>query len=172
MIKTFLAIIGAIALVGAGVLVGYFQPWNTADVVNTEKSAVAPSVDFETLREGGITVERAVIDASKPKAILYISFSKFFKSPVLLCAFDAKGKEIGRTRRTISGDREDAGYSDFEFDARVPLGSTAFLILTKSQIETPEDVAPVVIDSTSPEASPAPAPSAETPAPAAKSASK
>jgi len=168
MIKTILAFIGALAIVGAGVFLIVKQPWATASVVPAENSARAPSVDFDALRDGGINVERAFIDSSKSKAVLYISFSKFFKTPVLLRAFDAQGKEIGRARRTISGDREDASYADFDFDKRVPLRSTAFLILTKSQVEEAETTAQIVIDSTSPEASPEPvsdAPEASVPAP-------
>jgi len=173
MIKTILAFIGALAIVGVGVFLIVKQPWSAANVVPAENSATAPSVDFDALRDGGINVERAFIDASKSKAVLYISFSKFFKTPVLLRAFDASGKEIGRARRTISGDREDANYADFGFDKRVPLRSTAFLILTKSQVEDAGTVEAVIIDSTSPEASPAPVPAApEASVPATESAEK
>lgn len=170
MIKTILAFIGALAIVGACVFAIVERPWNKGADVVPAATASAPEVNFDALRDDGINVERAYIDAQKTKAVLYISYSKFFNAPVLLRAFDVKGKEIGRARRTISGDNEDAAYADFDFDARVPLRSVSFLILTKSQIvdaaeasvaEVVEQPAAPAPESTpaapAPEAAPAPA---------------
>lgn len=141
MVKNILAAIGVLALIAAGAALAVFKPWENNIVVSD--GATAPVVYFDTLREDGVDVKRVSV-TGKPSAVLYVSYSKFFKSPVLLRAFDRSGQEVGRAKRVLSGDREDAGYADFEFDARVPMKSVTFFELTKSQIEPvpAEDILP------------------------------
>lgn len=143
MIKNILAAIGVLALIAAGAALAVFKPWEHEMVVS--EGVTAPVVYFDALREDGVDVKRVFV-TGKPSAVLYVSYSKFFKSPVLLRAFDRNGQEVGRAKRVLSGDREDAGYADFEFDARVPMKSVTFFELTKSQVEPvpTEDVLPPV----------------------------
>ena len=160
MIRTLLAIVGVLAIIFAGWRLAVERPWEKASpqVVPADATA-APAIHFETLRADGINVERIHIDAKAPKAVLYVSFAEFFKAPVLLRAFDRTGKELGRSRRVLSGEREDAVYADFDFDARVPLGSATFLTLTKSQVEAPDNDVPVpvrIAEEKAPEAAPVP----------------
>ena len=166
MIRTLLAIVGVLAIIFAGWRLAVERPWEKASpqVVPADATA-APAIHFETLRADGINVERIHIDAKAPKAVLYISFAEFFKAPVLLRAFDRTGKELGRSRRVLSGEREDAVYADFDFDARVPLGSATFLTLTKSQVEAPDNDVPVpvrIAEGKAPEAAPEAVPAPET----------
>lgn len=166
MIKNILAFIGALAVIAAVVALAVVKPWKNADVVETDGNA-APAVKFDALRPDGVVVERVHIDAGKkPRAVLYISFAEYFNAPVLLRAFDRSGNEVGRSRRVLSGDREDAGYADFEFDARVPMKAVTFLTLTKSTA----DAVPALLVPAE-EALPAePVPAAENPASAADAA--
>ena len=99
--------------------------------------------------------------------MLYVSYSKFFKAPVILRAFDGNRNEIGRSRRVLSGDVEDADYADFEFGERVPLKSATFFELSKSKVESvpAEEIVPAQVSENAPESSTAP--SADVPAPAA-----
>lgn len=163
MVRTFISLVIVLVIVAIGYTVVVIQPWDHGvKVVPAETDGVPPAIHFETLRDEGINVERVYIEAKKSKAVLYVSYSRFFRMPVLLRAYDQAGKEIGRCRRVLSGDREDAGYADFEFDPRVPLPSATFMTLTKSQVEEPpaeSDLAPVRIeDSTVPAATPTPVP--------------
>lgn len=155
MIKNILAVIGVLALIaGAGAL-AVFKPWEEAAVVSVD-SSVAPVVYFDTLRDDGVSVERVRIEAGKkPRAVLYVSYSKFFKAPVILRAFDRNRNEIGRSRRVLSGDVEDADYADFEFGERVPLKSATFLELTRSKVEVvpaAEIVPAQIVEDSAPEA--------------------
>ncbi len=135
MIKNILAVIGLLALIAGGAALAVFKPWEKTGVVSVGSTA-APVIYFDALREDGVNVERVSIDAGKtPKAVLYVSYSKFFKSPVILRAFDQNRNEIGRSKRVISGDVEDADYADFEFGARVPMKAVTFFELTKSKVE-------------------------------------
>lgn len=167
MIKNILAVIGVLAIIAAGAALAVFKPWERPDIVAAD-GAAAPAVYFETLREDGLCAERIRVQPEKNRAVLYVSYSKFFKAPVLLRAFDKSGKEVGRSKRALSGDKEDAGYADFEFDARVPLGAVTFFHLTKSQSEAvpAEEIVPAQIVIEEPVAEPAPAPAPESvPAP-------
>ncbi len=167
MIKNILAVIGVLALVAGGIALAVFKPWEKADVVSVDSAL--PVVYFDALRDEGIFVERVRIEAGKkPRAVLYVSYSKFFNAPVLLRAFDRNRNEIGRSRRVLSGDVEDADYADFEFGERVPLKSATFFELTKSKVENvpAEEVVPVQIAENEPAANPEP-PKADVPAPAA-----
>ena len=112
MIKNILAVIGVLAIVAGGIALAVFKPWEKPDVVSVESSS--PVVYFDALRDEGIFVERVRIEpGKKPRAVLYVSYSKFFKAPVILRAFDGNRNEIGRSRRVLSGDVEDADYADF-----------------------------------------------------------
>lgn len=138
MIKNILAVIGLFALIAGGAALAVFKPWEKTGVVSVGNTS-APVVYFDALREDGVNVERVSIETGKaPKAVLYVSYSKLFKSPVILRAFDQNRNEIGRSKRVISGDVEDADYADFEFGARVPMKSVTFFELTKSKIEPAE----------------------------------
>lgn len=161
MIKNILAVIGVLAIVAAGAALAVYKPWEEKPEVVAADGA-APVVYFDALRPDGVVVERVHIDTGKkPKAVLYVSYSKFFKSAVLLRAFDKSGKEVGRSRRVISGDSEDAGYADFEFDARVPMKAVTFFALTRSQSENAVPAEDIVPAQVSDEASPVPAPEIE-----------
>lgn len=158
MIKNILAVIGVLAIVAAGAALAVLKPWEASPEIVSADAAGSPAVYFEDLREEGVNVERVYMEAHKPKAVLYVSYSKFFKAPVLLRAFDRTGTEVGRSKRLLSGDREDAGYADFEFDARVPMKAVTFFRLTKSQGETvpAENLVPaqIVEESAAPAAAP------------------
>lgn len=149
MIKNILAVIGLFALVAGGAALAVFKPWEKTDIVSVG-NATAPVVYCDgSLIEDGVNVTRVGIEAGKtPKAVLYVSYSKLFKSPVILRAFDQNRNEIGRSKRVISGDVEEADYADFEFNARVPLKSVTFFELTKSKYE------PVAEEAPAPEAAP------------------
>lgn len=161
MIKNLLAVIGVLAIIAGGAALAVFKPWENGIVV--ANGASAPAVYFDTLREEGIDIKRVSV-TSKPSAVLYVSYSKFFNSPVLLRAFDRSGQEVGRAKRVLSGDSEDAGYADFEFDARVPMTSVTFFELTKSKIEPApveevlqvEEVPAEPVPAETPNATPAP----------------
>ncbi len=151
MIKNILAVIGLFALVAGGAALAVFKPWEKTGVVSVGNTS-APVVYFDALREDGVNVERVSIESGKaPKAVLYVSYSKLFKSPVILRAFDQNRNEIGRSKRVISGDVEDADYADFEFGARVPMKSVTFFELAKSKIESveaedePEEIEPEIV---------------------------
>ena len=166
MIKNILAFIGALALIAAVVALAVVKPWKNADVVEPDGTA-APAVKFDALRADGVVVERVHIDAGKkPRAVLYVSFAEYFNAPVLLRAFDRSGNEVGRSKRVLSGDREDAGYADFEFDARVPMKAVTFLTLTNS----PADAVPALLVPAEEALPAAPAPAPETPVPASDAA--
>ena len=150
MIKNILAVIGLFALIAGGAALAVFKPWEKTGVVSVGNTS-APVVYFDALREDGVNVERVSIETGKaPKAVLYVSYSKLFKSPVILRAFDQNRNEIGRSKRVISGDIEDADYADFEFGARVPMKSVTFFELTKSKVEPAEaeDEPEVVVEET------------------------
>ena len=172
MIKNILAFLGALALIAAVVALAVVKPWKNADVVETDGNA-APAVKFDALRADGVVVERVHIDAGKkPRAVLYVSFAEYFNAPVLLRAFDRSGNEVGRSKRVLSGDREDAGYADFEFDARVPMKAVTFLTLTKSKADAvpallvpAEDVLPAELVPAADAAAPAPQQEEEAPLP-------
>lgn len=139
MIKNILAVIGVLSILGGAVAVSVFRPWENGVIVANE-SATPASVRFDELRAEGVNVESVKTEESKfgksaPKAVLYLSFSKFYKGAVLLKAYDKAGTEIGRAKRVISGDREDALYFDFDFDSRVPIKNATFFSLSKSQTE-------------------------------------
>lgn len=155
MIKNILAVIGVLALIAGVGALAVFKPWEEAAVVSVD-SSVAPVVYFDTLRDDGVSVERVRIEAGKkPRAVLYVSYSKFFKAPVILRAFDRNRNEIGRSRRVLSGDVEDADYADFEFGERVPLKSATFLELTRSKVEVvpaAEIVPAQIVEDSAPEA--------------------
>lgn len=157
MIKNILAVIGVLALIVGGTALAVFKPWEKTDVVSVD-SSLAPVVYFDALRDEGVSVERVRIEAGKkPRAVLYVSYSKFFKAPVILRAFDRNRNEIGRSRRVLSGDVEDADYADFEFGERVPLKSATFLELTRSKVEVvpaAEIVPAQVVEEPAPEAVP------------------
>lgn len=139
MIKNILAVVGLFALIAGGAALAVFKPWEKTGVVSVGNTS-APVVYFDALREDGVNVERVSIEMGKaPKAVLYVSYSKLFKSPVILRAFDQNRNEIGRSKRVISGDVEDADYADFEFGARVPMKSVTFFELTKSKVEPIEE---------------------------------
>lgn len=161
MVKNILAAIGVLALIAAGAALAVFKPWEREAIVSD--GATAPIVYFDTLRGDGVDVKRVFV-TEKPSAVLYVSYSKSFHSPVLLRAFDRSGQEVGRAKRVLSGECEDAGYADFEFDARVPMKSVTFFELTKSQVDsvpTAEVLAPVEASEISaPTESPASAPKA------------
>lgn len=166
MIKNILAVIGVLAIVAGGIALAVFKPWEKPDVVSVESSS--PVVYFDALRDEGIFVERVRIEpGKKPRAVLYVSYSKFFKAPVILRAFDGNRNEIGRSRRVLSGDVEDADYADFEFGERVPLKSATFFELSKSKVESvpAEEIVPAQVSENAPESSTTP--SADVPAPAA-----
>ena len=135
MIKNILAVVGLFALVAGGAALAVFKPWEKTEIVSVATVSV-PVVYFDALREDGVNVERVSIETGKnQKAVLYVSYSKLFKSPVILRAFDRNRNEIGRSKRVISGDVEEADYADFEFGARVPMKSVTFFELTKSKVE-------------------------------------
>ena len=140
MIKNILSVIGLFALIAGGVALAVFKPWEKTDIVSVTPASV-PVVRFDSLREEGVTVDRVSIETGKTqKAVLYVSYSKLFKSPVILRAFDRNGNEIGRAKRVLSGDVEDADYADFEFGTRVPMKSVTFFELTKSKVEFVEEI--------------------------------
>lgn len=136
MIKNILAVIGLFALVAGGAALAVLKPWEKTGVVSVGNTSAPVVYCDSTLVEDGVSVARVSIEAGKaPKAVLYLSYSKLFKSPVILRAFDQNRNEIGRSKRVISGDVEEADYADFEFNARVPLKSVTFFELTKSKVE-------------------------------------
>ena len=151
MIKNILAVIGLFALVAGGAALAVFKPWEKTGVVSVGNTSAPVVYCDSTLVEDGVSVARVSIETGKaPKAVLYVSYSKLFKSPVILRAFDQNRNEIGRSKRVISGDVEEADYADFEFNARVPLKSVTFFELTKSKVEPVVEVSEpeVVVEET------------------------
>ncbi len=178
MIKNILAVIGVLAIVAGAAALVVLRPWEPrADIVADESPS--PVVRADDLRFEGVECHRVTVtvDRGRPKARLYLSFSKFYAGTVLLKAFDKAGTEIGRAKREISGNTEEAGYVDFEFDGRVPLNSSMFFTLTKSQVApqpapeaepvaVPADAEEKSLTESAPAAEPEPAPVADVPAPA------
>jgi hypothetical protein len=84
--------------------------------------------------EAGLRVERASrheekADAEKaadkkPAITAYLVADKGFAGTLLLRALGPDGKEVGRAKVAVKQVAGDAGYFDFVFDERVPLGTT------------------------------------------------
>lgn len=110
-----------------------------------DEKSTAPSVEdsnvreiniADELRDAGVRVDRVLVAKGKPVATIYARFQKLFSMTVILKAFDKTGHEIGRAKRVLTGDVDDATYSDFEFDARVPMKSASYFSLVRATTET------------------------------------
>ncbi|NMM47126.1 hypothetical protein [Marinigracilibium pacificum] len=71
-------------------------------------------------------------EEDEKKVSVYLIAKNNFEGKVMLKAFDADGKEIGRSTQEIKIEKDEANYSDFTFDKRTPLlQATSFSLEVK-----------------------------------------
>ena len=82
------------------------------EVVLTEK------LKNKGLKTGKFSIVNSSLGGENNLLTLYLIFNQDFKATLTAKAFDKKGLEIGRTKTTIEGKKDDAAYFDFKFDKR------------------------------------------------------
>ncbi len=121
-----------------------------------DKNSIAPSVSDasvheitldDDVRDAGLRIGRVLVGDGKNTATVYAQFIAHFSADVILKAFDRTGNEIGRAKRLLSGDVDDAAYFDFVYDSRVPMKTASYFVLSfatkKSAPEVPSEVVSV-----------------------------
>jgi len=68
---------------------------------------------------------------------IYVISEEPLAATLVLKAFDKDGQEVGRTLADVDFKKDDAGYVDFRFDARVPMVAVQYYTLDLSQAKPP-----------------------------------
>ncbi|MBF7091058.1 hypothetical protein IUY40_05850 [Flavobacterium sp. ALJ2] len=99
-----------------------------SESINTSKVISEPTfkVNFEECKAEKIY--GADTDKQK-KVTIYLIAKNDFKGDLILKAYDANKKEIGRSRLEISIKKDDAKYVDFSFDERTHLLQTEYFTI-------------------------------------------
>ena len=105
------------------------------DAVPVESSDMRQINLADDLRDDGLRIDRVQL-VKKNSATVYARYEKPFSASVILAAFDRTGNEIGRSKRTLAGTTDEAGYFDFGFDSRVPMKSASYFSLSRASAET------------------------------------
>lgn len=74
------------------------------------------------IQTGTFSVSKNASNSDNNKLTVYLIFEKDFDGEFFVKAFDKKDLEIGRTKKSISGKAQEAGYFDFTFDQRTDIG--------------------------------------------------
>ncbi|MCP4137377.1 MAG: hypothetical protein GY754_40795 [bacterium] len=89
--------------------------------IDKSLSEVKVNLDANIAEKGLKTGRTAKLETGKNGITVYIIFDKAYNGKFLMKAFDAAGKEVGRTTATARGAVDDAKYVDFVFDERTPI---------------------------------------------------
>ena len=94
------------------------------------ESNVIPEGTFKTNFEEPKAEKIYGADADKIKKVtIYLIAKKDFKGDLILKAFNANEREIGRSRLNVSIKKDDAQYVDFAFDERTHLLQTEYFTI-------------------------------------------
>ncbi len=74
------------------------------------------------LKTGTFSISGETGGENNNELTIYFIFEKDFQRSVLAKAYNKKGLEIGRSKITVSGTKDGAGYFDFKFDERTDIG--------------------------------------------------
>ena len=99
-----------------------------SESINTSKVISDPA--FKTNFEECKAEKIYASDSDKQKKVtIYLIAKKDFKGDILLKAFDADKKEIGRSKLEVSIKKDDAKYVDFSFNERTHLLQTEYFTI-------------------------------------------
>ncbi|MCD8283428.1 MAG: hypothetical protein LUD39_03230 [Opitutae bacterium] len=130
--KKIIAGFGIVAALAAGFFFTGCDDKSSASAPSVETASVHEITLDDDVRESGLRIARVLLGDNKNAATIYARFSAHFSAEVILKAFDRTGNEIGRSKRTLSGDLDDAAYFDFVYDQRVPMKTASYFVLSFS----------------------------------------